>query len=39
MTQARWLTETVTHLFHHRTQFFTYLKQTGRDVSMDNLYV
>lgn len=39
LTQARWLTETVTHIFHHRAQFFTYLKQIGRDVSMNDLYV
>lgn len=38
-TQASWLTETVTHIFHHRGQFFTYLKQLGYDVSMMDLYL
>lgn len=38
-TQAAWLTETVTHIFHHRAQFFNYLKQLGYDVNMFDLYV
>lgn len=36
--QAAWLTEIVTHTFHHRAQLFTYLKQLGYDVSMFDLY-
>ncbi len=36
--QAAWLTEIVTHAFHHRAQFFTYLKQLGYDVNMFDLY-
>ncbi|HEX7063847.1 MAG TPA: DinB family protein [Bacillales bacterium] len=38
-TQARWLTETVTHIFHHRAQFFNYLKQLGYDINMFDLYL
>ncbi|TMW71227.1 DinB family protein [Alteribacter natronophilus] len=38
-TQARWLVEEVSHLFHHRGQFFNYLKQLGYDVTMFDLYV
>lgn len=37
--QAHWLVEEVSHLFHHRGQFFNYLKQLGYDVNMFNLYV
>jgi uncharacterized damage-inducible protein DinB len=37
-TQARWLVETLTHLFHHRAQFFTYLKTFGLDIDMFDLY-
>ncbi|WP_054706603.1 DinB family protein [Bacillus sp. JCM 19041] len=37
--QAHWLVEEVSHLFHHRGQFFTYLKQLGYDVNMFDLYV
>lgn len=36
--QAAWLVEIVTHAFHHRAQFFTYLKQLGYPVSMFDLY-
>lgn len=36
--QAAWLTEIVTHVFHHRAQLFTYLKQLGYEVSMFDLY-
>ncbi|HET7628192.1 MAG TPA: DinB family protein [Bacillales bacterium] len=38
-TQAKWLTEIVTHAFHHRAQLFTYMKQLGYDINMFNLYV
>ncbi|WP_236634832.1 DinB family protein [Alteribacter lacisalsi] len=38
-TQARWLVEEISHLFHHRGQFFNYMKQLGYDVTMFDLYV
>ncbi|WP_094701718.1 DinB family protein [Brevibacillus laterosporus] len=38
-TQAHWFTESVTHIFHHRSQLFTYLKLRGYEVSMFDLYV
>ncbi|MFC7372779.1 DinB family protein [Fictibacillus iocasae] len=37
-TQIKWLTEIVTHAFHHRAQLFTYMKQTGHEVNMFDLY-
>ncbi|KYG26048.1 DinB family protein [Alkalihalobacillus trypoxylicola] len=37
--QAHWLIEDVSHIFHHRGQFFNYLKQLDYDVSMNDLYV
>ncbi len=37
--QAHWLVEEVSHLFHHRGQFFNYMKQLGYDVNMFDLYV
>ncbi|MFC0190430.1 DinB family protein [Fictibacillus aquaticus] len=37
-TQIKWLTEIVTHAYHHRAQLFTYLKQTGHEVNMFDLY-
>ncbi|PAV28687.1 damage-inducible protein DinB [Virgibacillus profundi] len=37
--QAHWLIEDVSHFFHHRGQFFNYLKQLGYDINMFNLYV
>lgn len=37
-SQAAWLTEIVTHTFHHRAQLFNYLKQLGYDVTMFDLY-
>ncbi|WP_152655584.1 DinB family protein [Oceanobacillus sp. CFH 90083] len=37
--QAHWLVEDVSHLFHHRAQFFNYLKQLGYDINMFDLYV
>nr|WP_202078060.1 DinB family protein [Caldalkalibacillus salinus] len=38
-TQATWLTETATHIFHHRAQLFNYMKQLDYDVNMFDLYV
>lgn len=38
-TQAPWFTESVTHMFHHRSQLFTYVKLRGYEVSMFDLYV
>ncbi|WP_040979451.1 DinB family protein [Oceanobacillus jeddahense] len=38
-TQAHWLVEEVSHVFHHRAQFFTYLKQLGYEIDMFDLYV
>ncbi|GGE37233.1 hypothetical protein GCM10011391_15180 [Pullulanibacillus camelliae] len=38
-SQAKWMTETLTHLFHHRAQFFNYLKELHYDISMFDLYV
>lgn len=37
-TQAKWLIETTTHAFHHRGQFFNYLKELGKEVNMFDLY-
>jgi uncharacterized damage-inducible protein DinB len=37
-THAQWLLESVTHLYHHRSQFFTYLKLLGYDVGTRTLY-
>lgn len=37
-TQAKWLVESTTHAFHHRGQFFNYLKELGLDVNMFDLY-
>lgn len=38
-TQAKWLVETTTHIFHHRAQLFNYMKQLGYEISMFDLYV
>ncbi|TFB21779.1 DinB family protein [Filobacillus milosensis] len=38
-SQAQWLIEIMTHMFHHRAQVFNYLKQLEYDVSMFDLYV
>ncbi|MCZ8518505.1 MULTISPECIES: DinB family protein [Paenibacillus] len=38
VAQAKWLIEITTHLFHHRAQMFTYMKQLGLPVSMLDLY-
>lgn len=35
---ARWLMETVTHIYHHRGALFTYLQLKGYDVSTRDLY-
>lgn len=37
-TQAKWLLETTTHAFHHRGQFFNYLKELEKEVNMFDLY-
>jgi len=37
-TNAQWLLETVNHMYHHRAQFFTYLKLLGYDVNTRTLY-
>lgn len=37
-TQAKWLVEIVTHVYHHRAQLFQYLKQLGHPVNMFDLY-
>jgi len=37
-TNAQWLLEIITHLYHHRAQFFMYLKLNGYDVSTKTLY-
>jgi len=36
--QVKWLIEITTHLYHHRGQMFTYMKQLGLPVSMYDLY-
>lgn len=36
--QVKWLIEITTHLYHHRGQMFTYMKQIGIPVSMFDLY-
>jgi uncharacterized damage-inducible protein DinB len=36
--QAKWLIEVVTHMFHHRSQLYNYLKQNGHDVQFFILY-
>ncbi|SIT09231.1 DinB family protein [Kroppenstedtia eburnea] len=38
LTQAKWLTEIVTHIFHHRAQLLNYLKELGHPVNMFDLY-
>lgn len=37
-SQAKWLIEIVTHLFHHRSQLFTYMKMNGCAINMFDLY-
>lgn len=36
--QVQWQIETVTHVFHHRSQVYNYLKQLGHEVSFFMLY-
>ncbi|MBD0382582.1 DinB family protein [Paenibacillus sedimenti] len=36
--QFKWLMEITTHLYHHRGQMFTYMKQLDLPVSMRDLY-
>ncbi|HYG57721.1 MAG TPA: DinB family protein [Symbiobacteriaceae bacterium] len=36
---SEWLLEIITHSYHHRAQFFTYLKMLGRPVDMFTLYL
>lgn len=38
VVQVKWLIEITTHLYHHRGQLFTYMKQLGLPVSMRDLY-
>ena len=37
--QSKWLIEIVTHLFHHRSQLYNYLKQQGHELQFFVLYV
>jgi len=37
-TNSQWLLEIVTHLYHHRSQLFTYLKLLGYPVNTKTLY-
>ncbi len=39
MTQARWLLEVITHVYHHRAQMYMYMKSKGYPVSMADLYI
>jgi len=36
--QVKWLIEIMTHIYHHRGQMFTYMKQLGIPVTMYDLY-
>lgn len=36
--QIKWLIEIVTHLFHHRSQLYNYLKQMGHELHFAMLY-
>jgi len=36
--QIRWLIEMVTHMFHHRSQLYNYLKQLGHELQFFVLY-
>lgn len=38
MVQVKWLIEVVTHTFHHRSQLYNYLKQSGHELSFFMLY-
>jgi uncharacterized damage-inducible protein DinB len=37
-TYAQWLLEALTHLYHHRAQFFSYLKMLGYAINTRTLY-
>ncbi|MGC5775746.1 DinB family protein [Paenibacillus pabuli] len=36
--QAQWQIETLTHVFHHRSQLYSYLKQQGHELNFYMLY-
>lgn len=36
--QVQWQIETLTHLFHHRSQLYNYLKQLGHELNFYMLY-
>lgn len=36
--QIKWLIEIVTHSYHHRSQLYNYLKQSGHDLHFSLLY-
>ncbi|UHA73545.1 DinB family protein [Paenibacillus sp. 481] len=38
MVQIKWLIEIVTHSFHHRSQLYNYLKQSGHELQFFVLY-
>ena len=38
-TQIQWQIETLTHLFHHRSQLYNYLKQQGHELHFSMLYM
>ncbi|MFB5760267.1 DinB family protein [Paenibacillus medicaginis] len=37
--QAQWQIETLTHVFHHRSQLYNYLKQLGHELHFTMLYM
>lgn len=37
-TNAQWLLEVITHLYHHRSQLYLYLKLSGCKVNASGLY-
>lgn len=38
VAQVKWLIETTTHVYHHRSQLFSYMKQLGHDIQFFILY-
>jgi uncharacterized damage-inducible protein DinB len=38
-TYAQWLLEALTHMYHHRGQYFNYLKLLGYDINTRTLYM
>ncbi|WP_028546521.1 DinB family protein [Paenibacillus taiwanensis] len=38
IVQIKWLIEIVTHSFHHRSQLYNYLKQSGHELQFYMLY-